>query len=256
MNNSENFYKRLAADYVLAKSAELSRELSECASEPAVDEMTTALKRIDAKLHAAILREKETVRRKRFVTWGALAASFLFVVFAVSLVSNLPRNIINESAPGRMATDTAAPANGQNGGDTGNEHILGVAEAPEAPPPSESTAEESEADTDPAEIPPLLVHLSLFAPDGWQTTFIDYDGDIAIYHLQSSTGNRVAVLAGEPIYDPDGGEFREIFINNTPAYMRVESTYSILFFERNGLQLILSTDYEYEDLITLAEFWI
>jgi len=101
-----------------------------------------------------------------------------------------------------------------------------------------------------------IVLASIFAPAGWEISYTDHDGDLLIFHLKSHTGSTVVVLAGAPIYDPQYGAFHEIFINHQPAYMLVESTHSILFFDISGLQLILSTAYDHTDLIELAENWI
>jgi len=97
----------------------------------------------------------------------------------------------------------------------------------------------------------------LSAPDGWQIIFRDTDDDTAIYHMESPAGNMVnVVLSAEPIHHPQNDDFREIFIGITPAYLLTEETHSILFFNWNGIQMVLSTAQDFSELLELANFWI
>jgi hypothetical protein len=224
--NDEKYFKLLAAEYIDEQGAELFSEMN------TLDVPDDAVKRMDAKIFAAINREKAASRRRRFTAWGTLAASFIAaMLIAASTLLNAPR----ENAPF----------------DATNESI-GIATAGAPRDEMLDTAEETNNDR---EILGAFVLASLTAPDGWRISYVDFDGDVAIYHLESDGGNTVVVLAGEPIYEPRGDEFRQIFINERPAFMRVESSHSILFFDLNGVQFVLSTAHHYEDLIELAEHW-
>ena len=235
--NTDKYFKALAAEYVRVKGAELQRELAEISqNEP--DELIIA--HMDARINAAIIREKSAAKnRKLFLTWGAMAASLFVVIFSAALYFNYFQNNMTryESEAGSVGETTAS-----------------------APAPETSIADAGEVGTSAIEMniipPPAFAFISLTAPEGWHIEYIDFDGDVAIYHLLSDMGNRVVVLAGEPIYSNEESDFMEIFIHSKPAYMRVENTHSILFFDMQGYQLVLSTEYEYADLITLAEFWI
>jgi hypothetical protein len=241
-DTSEKYFKSLAADYVRAKGAELERERTDIEEETEHYDFA----RLDTKVRIAINREKSN-RRKRFASWGAIAATFIFAVFATSLLRNYPFNRMDE-----MDNITAADAGGEVTSIPSVESEAGVSRIEDAY--LGGIAEEStESDEMRSQ---LLALVSLTAPDGWQILYVDFDGDTAIYHLQSDYGNRVAVLANEPKDNTEYDDFMEIFINGQPAYMRVESTYSVLFFDMDGVRLTLSTEFEYEDLIALAEFWI
>jgi len=276
---TESFMKSLAAEYVREEGAELQRmcaELThtrtEIGPENEPDEFTIA--RMDAKMHAALLREKVFAkRRKRIATWGAIAASLLVVVFTARIYFNSFEDEMNYSQSGGIAgvadmatespSDMAMP---ETENIVTQDSDFMAAPSAVAPPPSnaaggwaadggmaEDEADEAEEDVS---LSRTFAFVSLTAPAGWRIVYVDHDGDVDIFHLESNTGNTVVVLAGAPIYDPEDGEFREIFINETPAYMLVESTHSILFFDMDGFQFVLSTAYDYEDLITLAGHWI
>ncbi|MCL2457075.1 MAG: hypothetical protein FWD19_05970, partial [Defluviitaleaceae bacterium] len=104
-------------------------------------------------------------------------------------------------------------------------------------------------------VAPEFIFLRIL-PDGWKIISTDFDGDLTIFHLESGAGNSVVVLAGEPIYDDRGGEFRQVFINEHPAFMLLEDSHSILFFDVDGFQFVLSTNGAPAELFVLAERWL
>jgi hypothetical protein len=219
--DTEGFLKSLAAEYVRETGEEFLRECETDAE--GFDE-----KMLDSKMRAALELEKSKSNRnltRRAATRGLIVASLILVVYMVSSLFEFSED-----------------------------NFILVQEISDI-------AEEESIDT--GEIMPAGNALRNFEflahslPEGWQIIYTDFDGGATILHLESNTGNSVVVIAGAPIYDdPESGEFRKVYINEQPAFMRTESTHSILFFDMDGLQFVLSTGGEYQELKTLAESWI
>ncbi|MCL2285533.1 MAG: hypothetical protein FWC32_04120 [Firmicutes bacterium] len=101
-----------------------------------------------------------------------------------------------------------------------------------------------------------LAQISLPPPPGWQIIYTDFDGDMVIFHLEGNAQNLVIVTAIIPPAENDFSEFFPVLINETWAYMRIESTHSVLIYQLDGIQFSLTTTYDYNDLITLAHNWV
>ena len=101
-----------------------------------------------------------------------------------------------------------------------------------------------------------LAQISLPPPPGWQIIYTDFDGDMVIFHLEGDAQNLVIVTAIIPPAENDFSEFFPVLINETWAYMRIESTHSVLIYQLDGIQFTLTTAYDYNDLITLAHNWV
>jgi hypothetical protein len=112
------------------------------------------------------------------------------------------------------------------------------------------------APTAPAPTAPLMAPISLTPPPGWRITETDYDGDIIIFHLEGEGQNRVVVMATAPPENSDFSQFFPVLINTTWAYMRIESTHSVLIYQQDGMQFTLTTAYDAQDLIALAYSWL
>lgn len=103
---------------------------------------------------------------------------------------------------------------------------------------------------------PSLAPISLTPPPGWRIAYTDFDGDITIFHLEGEGQNHVVVMAVTPPESNDFSQFFPVLINTTWAYMRIESTHSVLIYEMDGVQFTLTTAYDHEDLIVLAYSWL
>jgi len=105
--------------------------------------------------------------------------------------------------------------------------------------------------------PQAIMPVSLPQPEGWNIVYIDHDGDLTIFHIEGhGTNMAVIVTAGSPL-DADAFEdFRRIEIAGTVAHLRTTQSHSILAYEQDGVQWILTTPYDYNDLIALAEYWL
>ena len=95
--------------------------------------------------------------------------------------------------------------------------------------------------------------VNLDAPEGWFISYSSFDGSSEFFIFENYDGNTVSVRICEPILEKD--EFDQIIINNTLAYMLTKDNQSILCLDINGFHLVLTTEYDYRDLIALAEFW-
>ncbi|MCL2577212.1 MAG: hypothetical protein FWE27_04080 [Defluviitaleaceae bacterium] len=284
-HQSEQFFKSLAAEYVSEKGEEYLRECEELETSSEIDDF--AILRMDAKFKVSLMREnRETKRSKRFVAWGAVAASFVAVCFVAAYwftehgfnLGDSSRELMTQNAARPSvagAVDIIEEADDMYWGmsdaglwaeaDTDSRIMPAPAAAAGAPVGNELeiTADEEPAPTEPlAQAEEFLSRFSalasLTAPEGWQILSLssDVNSHNAILHLESASGSIVNVLAGEPVYDPDHGEFREILIDQTPAYILVENTHSILFFNLHDFQMVLSTEHDYNELIELAKFWM
>jgi len=292
---NENFLKTLAAEYVNEDGEELLRELAAMELESIADEEEReSIARMDTKMQSvyqdmrASPKKKTSSQRNIFIAWGAVAACVLIIAVSATYWMVNPNQYMQFVRDGSEAsTPMAAPQVRPTPG----EISVGVRETPtigggisndlgwgwavpqatpaernkeqyfalEAEPDAVAESEEELSGVDgSAEVQRgrRFILASIFAPVGWQIVYVDYDGDMAIFHLENAIGNTVVVLAGAPIYDPTGEAFHQIFINHQPAYMLVESTHSLLFFDMEGFQFVLTTAYDYTDLIELATNWI
>jgi len=101
-----------------------------------------------------------------------------------------------------------------------------------------------------------VAQVSLAMPEGWAIAYTDYDGDMVIFHLEGTAGNSVVVMAQLPPDQPDFSNFFSVLINDTWGYMQIESTHSVLIYEQDGVLFTLTTAYDYNDLIFLAESFL
>jgi hypothetical protein len=250
--DSEGFLKTLAAEYVRENGEKL---LTECASDAeGFDD-----KMLDSKLRAALELEKSReggLITRRTAMRGLIVASLILVVYVASTVfdfSTLMENSVMEDSGGFVNTENS----------TDNLDIMAEAvdESSTEAPFFSSNMDDAE------EVLPFTKDATTTArggfeflthslPVGWQIINTDYDGNAAIFYLESNTGISVTALVTDPIYESDSYEFIKVFINGKPAFIRIESTHSILFFDLDGFQIILSTDSEHKELVALAGEWI
>ncbi|MCL2399652.1 MAG: hypothetical protein FWC91_07925 [Defluviitaleaceae bacterium] len=182
----------------------------------ALEQEELPLDRLDEKIYAALSHERAIVKRRKRLMVWMTTAASLLII--IFTASYLFNNVSNE-----------------------------IPEATQIPSPPMMAAEQSPLEID---------FVSLSAPEGWQIIYTDHDGDVTIFHLESRFGGTVVVSAGLPIYDLTGSAFWPVFIQDVPAYLLVESTHSILIYEQDGFQFVLTTPYDYRDLIMLAGYWL
>jgi hypothetical protein len=246
MHPNEKLFKSLAADYADKKGEELLRELDETAE--GFDEQL-----LNGKMQTALVREKTRESRgitRRAAARGLMVASLLLAVYVASSFLNF-----SEFAEFANEETSVAPQIAMEEALETTETRAGMGAGMGAPPLNDSVATESEFLAPNDSVAAEFIFLRQL-PVGWSIIFTDYDGDLTIFHLESGAGNSVVVIAGEPIYDYSGGEFRKVFINEHPAFMRVENSHSILFFDMDGFQFVLSTSGEPDELFALAENWL
>jgi hypothetical protein len=227
--DSEGYLKSLAVKYVSETGEEFLRGC-ETDAEGFDDKM------LDTKMRAALELEKSRVSRginRRAAMRGLIVASLILVVYMAS-------RLLDFSEFTQETTDMAEIAQNNESFGGGFSSAEDTAAAPMAPGGGGS-----------------IEFLAYSLPEGWQLIDIDYDGSVTIFRLESSTGGSVVVLAGEPIYDYETPEFVKVYINEHPAFMRVESRHSILFFDMHGYQLVISANSsDFNELIELAEAWL
>lgn len=114
-------------------------------------------------------------------------------------------------------------------------------------PPSPEAAPTLPADED-------AIMTALLPPTGWQTVYANIESEIVVYHFENTTGDLVSVTIA-PWDNLDLAGFTPVQINETAAYLRVESSYSVLVYRQGGRQFTLTTTGDYGELINLAQYW-
>ena len=99
-------------------------------------------------------------------------------------------------------------------------------------------------------------HVHLTAPPGWEIYDSHQDGDMSIFHLRNQENARVVVTTTPPPPNRNFDAFIPVRINDTPGFMQVAGTHSVLIFDRDGMEFTLTTPYDYNDLLFLGESWL
>ena len=89
--------------------------------------------------------------------------------------------------------------------------------------------------------------------------YVDHDGDMTIFHLESVTQGAVVVTAFIPIVpleEMDTLGYIPVSIRYTQGFLRVMDTHSVLIYEHDDIRFVLTTPYDYRDLIVLAYHWV
>jgi len=276
----DNFLKALAKQYVKDTGQIYINE--NAAIHPAPTQS------MDAKMRAARNRQKWQVRRRAIM--GVAASVVILIIMGITFLPEILRNNLQHSAP-EFTAENMAPAVADNATGAAGvpapdiPAVQALPPAPEAvfeimeaeadavdaddmfawstPPPGdvaadiayETITEETEMYLQAAPVP-NIAQISLSPPPGWQIIYTDFDGEMIIFHLQGAAQNLVVVTAALPPEENDFLDFFPVLINETIAFMRIESTHSVLIYEANGVQFTLTTAYDYYDLITLAHNWV
>lgn len=251
---AERFFKSLAGRYVSTQGT-LYRD-----EQPSEEPDEFSMLRLDAKMKAAIGREQARAKRgKMFGFRGAAAAAFIAACFigAYFLVdSENLRDFFNDGANDTYvagAYEVVEYAAVESHGDI--EPFTPDEEEAAAPP----DVQQRNGIGCPA--PPLNPREFRFGgldelPEGWRLVGSSIAATSSIFHLESAAGDTVHAVLGEPVYEPEQGNFREIKIGEAPAYLLAEATHSIVFFDFEGLQMVLTAGPDYSDLLELAELLI
>jgi len=260
---NDDFLKNLAKEYVMEIGEIYKKENAAITPAP-----TPAL---DAKMKAARRRKNLTIGsgfaaqrkiNKRFFV--SIAASVVILVIGITFLPEIFNHTDSEAEHLYFTEDVAASQPVPDSDDAAFEQF------PVAPmPPSMEMAAEAaepefwDSDYDemdmvaPAPSLPMAGHVSLTPPPGWQILYVDFDGDMAIFHLEGEAQNLVVVTAATlPPAENDFSDFLPVLINDTWAYMRIESTHSVLIYQLDGVQFTLTTVYSYHYLMELARNWV
>ena len=269
---SEAFLRNLAKQYVSETGEVYKRENASISPAPTP--------RMDGKMWAARRRQKWKMHRRTIMS---IAASIVvLVVVGIAFLPEVMRD--NASTPVNDSAENEMYFGAATGGALPSEPATpSLTPAPPAPPVTDTVdetrvwrqvtvpdeddllnmdfalAEDGECEI-PAEatpaMPPGIAQISLTPPPGWHIVYTDFDGDITIFHLEGAAQNRVVVIAASPPEESDFSQFFPVLINDTWAYMRLESTHSVLIYQLDGVQFTLTTAYDYQDLIILAHSWV
>lgn len=154
----------------------------------------------------------------------------------------------------RLNQQPSAPAEPTAPENDGTFNLWGMREA-------ESTEEEPPIET--TGVAPMLPSpgvlddaavVILLPPTGWRTVYSSIEGDMSVYHFENAAGNFVSATI-VPQEDLDFTGFTPVQINEATAYLRVESSYSVLVYRQGDKQFTLTTTNNYEELIRLAQYW-
>jgi hypothetical protein len=100
----------------------------------------------------------------------------------------------------------------------------------------------------------------LLVPLGWQVTHSYYDCCVANFYIESPTGSIIILRAADPVAaDSINGEYAdtaEIAVSQQATYFATRNGQSFLYFTKHGLDFVISTEHDYQDLFTLAEFFL
>ena len=272
---SEEFLKNLAKQYVKETGEMYKRENADISPAPTL--------RMDGKMWAA--RRRQKWKTHRHIIMSVAASIVVLVVVGIAFLPEILQENASMFTNESIANDAAINYGTAAGGTDGALSAPAAPSAPSAteaaPPPAADIADDSmvwrQATSDeyaaqdgtqswdlaagqaaePATPPRFgLAQISLPPPPGWQIIYTDFDGDMAIFHLEGAAQNRVVVLAAAPPEENDFSQFFPVLINDTWAYMRIESTHSVLIYQLDGVQFTLTTAYDYHDLIMLTQHWI
>jgi hypothetical protein len=101
-----------------------------------------------------------------------------------------------------------------------------------------------------------MLPISFAIPDGYTVRSSEYDNGMSVYALESEAhGDVVLTMHYEREQGGNAsgaGGFDEVMIDGTPVAAKVEDSYMLLAFERDGLEYTLSSK---DNLGALAAFY-
>ena len=129
-----------------------------------------------------------------------------------------------------------------------------------APSPQASTPDLSFAAAEPQvpEMPNILggmedtAPISLTPPAGWQLVDTNIDRDITILIFENESGSSVQVTYTHLFDESTFPGFTPMQINETAAFLQIESALSTLIYTHDNKQLILTTQQSHQYLIAFA----
>jgi len=285
--NNDEFLKKLAIQYneMIGENYHNERIVLESTDAP-------SLHRLDTKVYAARHGRKNRIRRISWVLPACCVCLALVAYIAVSIQSGGHETLLTPIGIMAPAPAPAAPPAAAMPTPTPPAAPVAEAEAAQTTTPQfdinldNATWYFRFSDRDSAPQRGNITHDQLMPPEGWHISLGRSINALTIYCLEklcptdsSAAVVIVSVRAPGMSHDPELPIFaiadaqrithatlwEELFdqyafeftkINDTSVYWAVESDHSVLIYEHNGLQVVLTTAYDYQLLFELVEYWL
>lgn len=203
--DSDDIFKHIADEYVKQNSDKLEKERSE------VPNYTNeAYFRLDKMTYNRI----RTLKRKKYIRFGSIAAACLLLVFTVPVILRF-----TVYSPETATSDTASEA------------------------PSSSSDEQSG-----------LITLSFELPDNLSVVETEVDNGVSIYHLDDTRNDDVIMqLESTATANVDFDTLKPITINGQQTYGLSTASYKIIMFINDNVLYTLTCQYDINTLVELSE---
>jgi hypothetical protein len=243
-NNSDDFLKKIANDYVERYGGELQREADELAQFPG---MTISELRVNKSVRKRITAQK----RKRYIPMIATLAACFVIAFIFIIPNLMGADVPFAPEPPAAPADEAPAAEPPPAPAPADPGPMDPAPAPEPPPAAEEPpwAEDAfEPEPPMYDIIPLAVPL----PDGFTQVGFEQDYGKSIYLIQDDYLDDVVLTLERTELPSDLSDMTVIDINGLTVFGRQTETYSLLLFMHEGVLHTLTSEHDINTLLRLA----
>ncbi|MCL2461256.1 MAG: hypothetical protein FWF44_01205 [Defluviitaleaceae bacterium] len=217
-DGDDEFFRKLAAQYVESEGEKLNRELEDAENAPFPDNAVKMERRVKSGVRAAKVR-------KALYTVIPVAACFLVVIIGIYWFYSSSSNSNSPLAQGNAEPTPAAASTVSN-----------------------STATPAQTSDNRVEI----AFLSEKLPEGCELTGTDYDHDKTIYHIRSASDDNVILVAEPYTEEPPTDGFIPTTINGLDAYVMNRTDYKVLWVRDGGALYTFTSEFSVQDMIDIA----
>ncbi len=240
-HDADFLFKKMANGYVDVYGGELKKEMEDMqrtgAAEP--DAQNNVVRRIKAKSKARVS--------------GVLGVLAACIVLAVAIPAVLDRLSPMFDAVSTSTTDEAAAEAVMEEATAGEAESWDYA-MEEAAPAAGSAAEQPAADAGGAQQYDIIP-LNATLPDNFTVSAVEQDVARTIYYIDDANEDNVVLTLedteGQALEVPE--DLDVIMINGVETYGKYRPDYSVLMFEQDGIEYVLTCKYDMNTLMELGE---